>query len=74
MPGDTAQRSCHFTLRWSLQSLAAAGSEQPTRFPEHMMKDGDRSEVVDDVAGWRRVLRGLERAYEKASPRRDAKA
>jgi hypothetical protein len=53
---DTAQRGWHFKrLRWSLQSLAAAGSEQPTLFPEHMMKADDLALDFDHWASFVRA-------------------
>ncbi|HEY7500553.1 MAG TPA: hypothetical protein VH740_18670 [Vicinamibacterales bacterium] len=60
MPDDTAQRSWHFKrLRWSLQSLAAAGSDQPTLFPEHMMRADD---LALDFDHWASFVRGT---YER---------
>src|SRR5262245_39425797 len=60
MPDDTAQRSWHFKrLRWSLQSLAEAGSGQPALFPEHMMNAGD---LALDFDHWSSFVRG---SYEK---------
>lgn len=60
MPDEMAQRAWHFKrLRWSLQSLAAAGSDQPTLFPEHMMK---ADELALDFDHWAAFVRS---AYEK---------
>jgi hypothetical protein len=56
MPEDTPQRAWHFKrLRWSLQGLAAAGADQPTLFPEHMMKADDLALDFDHWASFVRA-------------------
>jgi hypothetical protein len=53
---ESAQRAWHFKqLRWSLQSLATAGSTQPTLFPDHAVTPDD---LAFDYDHWASVIRG----------------
>ena len=55
IPEDGAQRAWHFKqLRWSLQSLATAGSDQPTLFPDHVARPDD---LAFDYDHWASVIR-----------------
>ena len=55
IPEDSAQRAWHFKqLRWSLQSLAAAGSDQRTLFPDHAVAPDD---LAFDFDHWASVIR-----------------
>jgi hypothetical protein len=55
MTDDNTQRSVHFKqLRWSLQGLAMAGSEQGTLFPESVESAG---ELASDYDHWASVVR-----------------
>jgi hypothetical protein len=55
IPEDGAQRAWHFKqLRWSLQSLATAGSDQRTLFPDHVVKPDD---LAFDYDHWAAVIR-----------------
>lgn len=63
MPDDAAQRAWHFKqLRWSLQSLAAAGSEQPLLFPEHVKRADDLALDFDHWSSFVRDTYGPELA------------
>jgi hypothetical protein len=67
----SAQKSWHFKqLRWSLQGLATAGSEQRALFPEQSVK---ADELAFDLDHWVAVVRG---AYEAdlSAPQLDALA
>jgi hypothetical protein len=56
MTDENAQRSWHLKqLRWSLQGLAAAGSEQRTLFPDHAAKP---DELAFHYEHWASVVRG----------------
>ena len=60
MADETPQRAWDFKrLRWSLQGLAAAGVNQPTLFPEHMMKADD---LALDFDHWSSFVRAT---YER---------
>jgi hypothetical protein len=53
---ESAQRAWDFKqLRWSLQSLAIAGSDQRTLFPDHVVKPDD---LAFDYDHWSSVIRG----------------
>jgi hypothetical protein len=50
------QRASHFRqLRWSLQSLATAGSDQPMLFPDSVVKP---DALAADFDHWSSVVRG----------------
>jgi hypothetical protein len=55
MSEEHALRSWHFRqLRWSLQALAAAGSDQRTLFPDHVVT---ADELAFDFDHWAGVIR-----------------
>jgi hypothetical protein len=55
MHEDDGQRSSHFNqLRWSLQGLAIAGSEQRPLFPEYVP---DADDLAFDFDRWASVVR-----------------
>ena len=55
MPEDDGQRSSRFNqLRWSLQGLAIAGSEQRPLFPEYVP---DADDLAFDFDHWASVVR-----------------
>lgn len=46
-------------LKWSLQSLAASGSDQPLLFPDHAVKAGD---LASDFDHWSSAIRANDEA------------
>jgi hypothetical protein len=56
MPEDDEERGAHFNqLRWSLQGLAMAGSEQRPLFPEFVP---DADDLAFDFDHWASLVRG----------------
>jgi hypothetical protein len=56
MTEENAQRAWHFRqLRWSLQGLAIAGSNQRTLFPDYLMR---ADELAFDFDHWALLVRG----------------
>lgn len=69
MPEENALRSWHFRqLRWSLQALAAAGSDQRTLFPDHVVT---ADELAFDFDHWAGVIGSN---YERDLSRRQAES
>jgi hypothetical protein len=66
---EHALRSWHFRqLRWSLQALAAAGSDQRTLFPDHIVT---ADELAFDFDHWAGVIRST---YEQDLSRPQAES
>jgi hypothetical protein len=69
MPEENALRSWHFRqLRWSLQALAATGSNQRPLFPDHIVTADD---LAFDFDHWAGVIRSN---YERDLSRSQAES